>query len=183
MVSRAEFSLRPPGFHLTEEEYRELRQERMKQIVTGGFLHHYDEWVLRGVPKEALSPTIAIAIFPTLALTPVGYLLEPEVLIIVGKHRKIDEYWQDAVQLPLTDGVIAYEQRYFHQDLIDKGDAMLLKLQRYLIINFLPSALMLFGRTPDSTVESAYLICPNTIPPSAVHRHLREQAKIHSIVQ
>lgn len=178
MASRLENSLRPAGFPFTEQQFQQIKQKAMADIITGQYLNTYDEWVLRGTPKEQLNQTVVLGIFPTPALTPVKYLFEPEVLVVDENHRPIAEYWKDTVALPFTKRAHEYEQRYF-KDLVNYGDYILQKYLYTLIGNILPSAMMLFGRTNQSDVESAYLIAPRIVPPSAVYKHMIEQANLH----
>ena len=177
MASRPEDSLRPPRFPFTEQRFQQIKQAVMANIIAGKYLGTYDEWVLRGTPKEQLYPTVVLGIFPTPALTVVKYLFEPEVLVIDENHRPIEEYWRDTVALPFPRRAQEYERRNFKNS-VKQGDYILQQYLYTLIIKILPSAMMVFGRTPLCDVESAYFISPRIVPPSAVYRHMKEQANL-----
>ncbi len=150
----------------------------MANIVNGRLDNYYDDWVLRGKPRELLTPTVALAIFPTPALTPEKYILEPEALIVAQDHRPIIEYWKDAVSLPFSERAAVFEQTYF-RELVAGGEQLLLESMDIFSTNLTPSAMVLFGTTGESKVESAYLIAPRFIPPSAIYNHMKAQANIY----
>ena len=180
MSNPIENALRPPGFPFTEQEFQEFKHTAIAGIISGQFRDSmYDDWVLRGKPKEDFTPTVAIAIFPTPALTPLKYIFEHETLFINENHRSPVEYWRDALLLPFPGRAKAYEELYF-RDLVDRGDEILqASIIDDFIKNILPTAVILFSKTSQSDVESSYLFSPRFIPPSAVYRHMKEQVNIY----
>lgn len=179
MMQLSESVRRPKGFPLSEGEFHKLKQVNLAKIVTGQLQQHYDEWVLRGTPKEPSHPTVAIGIFPTPAMTKESFIFEPEVLFLDQDHRSIEDYWTDFLTLPFTDRVRAHEDLYFagqkSKEEVFKG------FLKVCIQNLWPSVIMLFNRPSKSSEESAYMISPRFVPPSATYQHLIDQAMLHKV--
>lgn len=180
MTNLSETLRRPDGFPFSEEEFHKVKQAILRKIINGQLQRQYDEWVLRGVPKEPLHPTVAIGIFPTPAMTEEGFVFEPEVLILDQSHRPIEEYWTDILTLPFTDRVRGYEDLYFARLKGKKGEVF----KGFLTVciqKLLPSGIILFNRPSETSEESAYMVSPRFVPPSATYQHLIDQAMRHKV--
>jgi len=86
-------SLRPEGFPLSEEEFREMKVQRIRQLLVGEFKNTFSEWLLKGNLGEPFKPTVALAIFSTPANTPTKFIYEPEQEVIRVSTRAIGDYW------------------------------------------------------------------------------------------
>lgn len=171
-------SIRPPGFPLSEEELQEIKRIRMGEILSGRHISTFSEWVLRGVPKEPFNPTVAIGIFPTpaMGINQAIFVYEPEIDVYEEDHRPLIEYWKDITTLPYPDRVKSIE-RLQYRHLVERGDEILQGITMQLMKHLMPSAMIAFSRPKPSSQESAYLICPTFVPPSAAYRHILAQAR------
>ena len=167
--------VRPDGFPLSENEYRQMKRARMSEAATGKLVKTYSEWSLRGAPGEPLDPTMALAIFPTPAKNGYGYVFEPEFLDI-SSHELPDKYWQEILGLEIPRRVFALEGLQYRQA-AELGDQILDQMVSSLMKNIRPSAMILFSRPTHQVEESAYLISPTLIPPSAAFRHIQLYAR------
>lgn len=172
---------RPPGFPLSEEELQRLKRIRMAEIIKGVHISQYSEWVLRGIPKEPFRPIIAIGIFPTPALTQKQYILEPEIYSPRDTQKPLIGYWKEITTLPFPERVKELERRNYRQ-LVGAGDQILEELSLDLARDLLPSSMIVFSKPDADKQESAYLICPTILPPSAAYRQIQLQARqyLHS---
>lgn len=180
MAQLSESVQRPKGFPFSESEFHKIKRANLSRIISGQLQQYYDEWVLRGMPKEPFHPTAAIGIFPTPAMTPDLYTFEPEVLFIDPNHRQAEEYWTDILTLPFTDRVQTYQDKYF-ADHKGREDEAFKGFLSVCIQNILPSGLVLFSRPGESSEESAYMVSPRFVPPSATYHHLIDQAMLHKV--
>ena len=170
---------RPEGFPFSEEELSEARQYRMTEIVNGKYLASYSEWILRGIPKEPWNPIAAVGVFPTLAMSIDGPTLmyEPEFAVYdESSHGKLLEHWKQIAGLPYPDRVRGIEQLNYGQ-LVQRGDQILQQIKSSLARNLMPSAMVVFNRPDLSSQESAYLVSPTIVPPSAAYRFMLDQAR------
>lgn len=170
------FSLRPEGFPLSEEEFREMKIDRMRQLVAGEFRDVFSEWLLRGNLGEPFEPTVALAIFPTPATTLTGFIHEPEEEIIGVVSRAIPDYWQETLSLSLPERVKILEKRNY-KDLDERGGSILQLSVTELARNLLPTAMIVFNQPEGSTTESAYLFSPTIISPSAALEFFQNEAR------
>jgi hypothetical protein len=166
---------RPEGFPLSEEEYRQMRLSKIAEIVDMEHRDTYSEWCLRGAPGK-INPLAALAVFPTIANTSVGYVFEKEELTASGISKDAKEYWQEAKTLALTKRVQSLEQSQYQQA-TQFGDQILEKMMLPLTKELMPSAIILFSKLPDASEESIFLISPTLIPPSAALKHFLQQAQ------
>ena len=180
MSQLSETVRRPKGFPYSEREFHQVKLVNLTKIITGQLQQHYDEWVLRGTPKEPFHPTVAIGIFPTPAMTDDLFVFEPEVLFLDPNHRPIEEYWTDFLTLSFTDRVQDYQNLYFAGQK-GKEEEVFKGFLTVCIQNILPSGIMLFSRPIVSSEESAYMVSPRFVPPSATYQHLIDQAMLHKV--
>ncbi len=168
--------LRPEGFSITEGELRQIKTLRVSEILEGRHLLTYSEWLLRGSPGEPFSPTAVLAFFPVPAATKEKFVYEGDAFIEHDTQEIRDTYWREAAKLSLPRRVVELETKQY-QRLAEKGDVMVNQLRSSLMRWLFPSAMVAFSESSKSKQESAYLICPTLIPPTAAFRHFISHAR------
>lgn len=172
-------SFRPEGFPFSEKELAEARQYRMTQIINGEHFSMYSEWILYGTPREPFNATVAVGIFSTLVAGINGPTLMYESEVATyneSSHRGLLECWKQIAGLPYPDRIKGLEQLHYGQ-LVEQGDQILQQVKTSLAIDLMPSAMIVFSKPDSSSQESAYLVSPTIIPPSAAYRFMLDQAR------
>ena len=159
---------RPGRRPLTEDEFREIRAMRLRQVGSLELARSYPEWLLRGRLGEPYDPEAIIGIFPT--LTQEGIVFEVDGL--TPQEAAMEEYYSEAARLNLPPRILALE-RHQYKGFAAMGDASLQSLIPFFVQSIMPSAVLVFSRPPGSAERSVYMISHTLVPPSSAFRHLQ----------
>ena len=151
----------------------------MTQIINGEYFSTYSEWLLRGALEASFRPTAVVGIFamPVVGINRSPLMYESELAVYDEfSSKELLEYWKEIVGLPYPDRVKAIEQMHYRH-FVEQGNQILQQAKSELAMNLMPSAMIVFSQPEPSSQESAYLVAPTIIPPSAVYRFMLDQAR------
>lgn len=156
-------------FILPPEQITKIKQGNIEGIVAGEHIDTHSEWLLEGSLNEEFNPTIAVAFFPDIFYA--GFTPDKP------SSEGLLEYRKKINKIILPNRILALERSQYQQ-YSERGDEILNRLLPAARLNLMPIAMIVFSQPSKSGTESAYLMCPIIIPPSAAFRFIKKNSRI-----